>query len=102
LRIFITLLFNNGLQKSKAQVQFEWLKSSTGRAEQDFLQISGAYKKVDEYRLAFANPYVAASRGWVDDVIDPRATRAHLIRALDSLKNKFEDRPRKKHGNFPV
>ncbi len=59
-------------------------------------------KKVDEYRLAFANPYVAASRGWVDDVIDPRATRAHLIRALDSLKNKFEDRPRKKHGNFPV
>ena len=59
-------------------------------------------KKVDEYRLAFANPYVAASRGWVDDVIDPRATRAHLIRALDSLKNKFEDRLRKKHGNFPV
>ena len=59
-------------------------------------------KKVDEYRLAFANPYVAASRGWVDDVIDPRATRAHLMRALDSLKNKFEDRPRKKHGNFPV
>jgi acetyl-CoA carboxylase carboxyltransferase component len=59
-------------------------------------------KKVDEYREAFANPYIAASRGWVDDVIDPRATRAHLIRALDSLKNKFEDRPRKKHGNFPV
>jgi hypothetical protein len=44
-------LFNNGLQKSKAQVQFEWLKSSTGRAEQDFLQISGAYKKADEYRI---------------------------------------------------
>ena len=59
-------------------------------------------KKVDEYREAFANPYIAASRGWVDDVIDPRATRAHLIRALDSLKNKVEDRPRKKHGNFPV
>ncbi len=59
-------------------------------------------KKVEEYRRKFANPYIAAARGWIDDVIDPRETRAHLIRAFDSLKNKFEDRPRKKHGNFPV
>ncbi|MDO9536509.1 MAG: acyl-CoA carboxylase subunit beta [Bacillota bacterium] len=59
-------------------------------------------KKVDEYRTKFANPYIAAARGWIDDVIDPRDTRRQLIMALDSLKNKHEDRPRKKHGNFPV
>jgi methylmalonyl-CoA decarboxylase subunit alpha len=59
-------------------------------------------KKVDEYRTKFANPYIAAARGWIDDVIDPRDTRRQLIMALDSLKNKYEDRPRKKHGNFPV
>jgi propionyl-CoA carboxylase beta chain len=58
--------------------------------------------KVNEYRQKFANPYIAAARGWVDDVIHPADTRRHLIRALDSLKDKFEDRPRKKHGNFPV
>ncbi|RJX24172.1 MAG: methylmalonyl-CoA carboxyltransferase [Dethiobacter sp.] len=58
--------------------------------------------KVNEYRQKFANPYIAAARGWIDDVIDPGDTRRHLIRALDSLKDKFEDRPRKKHGNFPV
>lgn len=59
-------------------------------------------KKVDEYRTKFANPYIAAARGWIDDVIDPRDTRRQLIMALDSLKNKYDDRPRKKHGNFPV
>ena len=59
-------------------------------------------KKVDEYRQRFANPYISAARGWVDEVIDPRNTRAHLIRAYDSLKGKVQERPRKKHGNFPV
>ncbi|WP_085508779.1 acyl-CoA carboxylase subunit beta [Thalassobacillus devorans] len=59
-------------------------------------------KKISEYRERFANPYVAASLGMVDDVIDPRETRSTLIKALDMLKNKKEERPKKKHGNIPL
>ncbi|RSD27361.1 acyl-CoA carboxylase subunit beta [Mesobacillus subterraneus] len=59
-------------------------------------------QKIDEYREKFANPYVAASQGMVDDVIDPRDTRIKLIQALEMLRNKKEDRPGKKHGNIPL
>ncbi len=59
-------------------------------------------EKIAEYRDKFANPYVAASRGLVDDVIDPRQTRISLINALESCATKRENRYRKKHGNFPV
>jgi propionyl-CoA carboxylase beta chain len=58
--------------------------------------------KIDEYRERFANPYVAASRGMVDDVIDPRETRKKLREALDMLRTKQETRPAKKHGNIPL
>lgn len=58
--------------------------------------------KIEEYREKFANPYVAASQGMVDDVIDPRETRIKLIQALDMLKTKKETRPKKKHGNIPL
>lgn len=58
--------------------------------------------KIDEYREKFANPYVAAAHGMVDDVIDPSETRIKLIQALDMMKNKKEDRPKKKHGNIPL
>jgi len=57
---------------------------------------------VAEYRESFANPYVAAARGYVDDVIDPRETRPKLIRALEMLANKMETLPAKKHGNIPL
>lgn len=57
---------------------------------------------IDEYRNKFANPYVAASHGMVDDVIDPRETRRKLRESLDMLKNKKEHRPTKKHGNIPL
>ncbi|MRG86507.1 acyl-CoA carboxylase subunit beta [Salinibacillus xinjiangensis] len=59
-------------------------------------------EKITEYREKFANPYVAAGLGMVDDVIDPRETRQALIRSLDMLKNKKEERPKKKHGNIPL
>jgi propionyl-CoA carboxylase beta chain len=59
-------------------------------------------KKVAEYREEMANPYLAASRGWVDDVIHPLETRRHLIRALGVLTSKQQARPRKKHGNIPL
>ena len=57
---------------------------------------------VEEYRDHFANPYVAAERGFIDNVIHPRETRRTLIRALDMLRNKVADNPRKKHGNIPL
>ncbi|MDQ0156466.1 acyl-CoA carboxylase subunit beta [Robertmurraya andreesenii] len=59
-------------------------------------------QKIEEYREKFANPYVAASMGMVDDVIDPRETRIKLIQALEMLRNKKESRPAKKHGNIPL
>ncbi|HEX7065198.1 MAG TPA: acyl-CoA carboxylase subunit beta [Bacillales bacterium] len=58
--------------------------------------------KIEEYRERFANPYVAAANGMVDDVIDPRETRIKLIQGLEMLQNKHEDRPDKKHGNIPL
>ncbi|MFM8780721.1 MAG: carboxyl transferase domain-containing protein, partial [Gemmatimonadota bacterium] len=58
--------------------------------------------KVTEYAEKFANPYVAASRGYVDDVIDPRETRPRLIEALDALQGKRQRNPAKKHGCIPL
>jgi acetyl-CoA carboxylase carboxyltransferase component len=54
------------------------------------------------YRERFANPYVAASRGYIDDVIEPRETRPRLINALEVLRNKRDANPPKKHGNMPL
>jgi propionyl-CoA carboxylase beta chain len=57
---------------------------------------------VAEYREKFANPYVAASRGYIDDVIEPRETRPRLINALEMLSNKRDANPPKKHGCIPL
>ena len=57
---------------------------------------------VAEYEPEFANPYVAAARGYVDDVIRPSETRPRLIRALEMLADKRDTNPRKKHGNIPL
>lgn len=59
-------------------------------------------EKETEYRDAFANPYVAAKYGYIDDVIEPRNTRFRVIRALESLKNKRLENPAKKHDNLPL
>jgi acetyl-CoA carboxylase carboxyltransferase component len=59
-------------------------------------------KLADEYREKFANPYVAASRGIIDEVIHPLATRQKLVTAFASLKNKSQFRPPKKHGNIQL
>ena len=59
-------------------------------------------KLVKEYTDEFANPYVAASNGHLDDVIDPRLTRSKLIKALKLLENKADTNPHKKHGNIPL
>ena len=57
---------------------------------------------VAEYREQFANPYVAAARGYIDDIIEPRETRPRLIEALQMLRNKRDSNPPKKHGNIPL
>jgi len=57
---------------------------------------------VTEYEQKFANPYLAADRGYVDDVIDPAETRPRLIKALRMLETKREAVPGRKHGNIPL
>jgi propionyl-CoA carboxylase beta chain len=57
---------------------------------------------ITEYTEKFANPYIAAGRGYIDEVIEPRYTRTKLINALEMLKNKRDTNPPKKHGNIPL
>jgi acetyl-CoA carboxylase carboxyltransferase component len=56
----------------------------------------------DDYEERYSNPYVAAERGFVDDVIDPAETRMILSRSLDMLRGKREELPKRKHGNVPL
>ncbi|MFC1628942.1 acyl-CoA carboxylase subunit beta [Gemmatimonadota bacterium] len=58
--------------------------------------------KVEEYRQTFANPYVAAKRGYLDDIIEPRTTRRRVIESLEMLETKVDRNPAKKHGNIPL
>jgi acetyl-CoA carboxylase carboxyltransferase component len=57
---------------------------------------------IAEYREKYANPYIAAERGYLDDIIEPSETRPRLINALEMLKNKRDSNPSKKHGNIPL
>jgi acetyl-CoA carboxylase carboxyltransferase component len=59
-------------------------------------------EKIREYRDLLYNPYIAASRGYVDEIIPPRESRPRIIKALEILSTKQETRPPKKHGNIPV
>ncbi|MEE2712373.1 MAG: acyl-CoA carboxylase subunit beta [Planctomycetota bacterium] len=75
-------------------------KREIAEAGEDRQQVED--RLVEEYRDTFANPYVAAGRGYVDDVIEPHETRARLIGALGLLEGKQDQIPRKKHGNIPL
>jgi len=59
-------------------------------------------KRTDDYRAKFANPFSAAARGYVDDVIEPKTTRPRLIRTFEMLETKKDSNPPKKHGNIPL
>ncbi|RKX31449.1 MAG: methylmalonyl-CoA carboxyltransferase [Candidatus Zixiibacteriota bacterium] len=59
-------------------------------------------KKTEEYRDKFANPFIAAGRGYLDDIIEPKTTRPRLIRAFEMLASKKDTNPAKKHGNIPL
>jgi propionyl-CoA carboxylase beta chain len=74
------------------------------KREMDAAKNAAALKeeKTREYREKFANPYVAAERGYIDEVIEPRDTRRRLIQALDVLHTKRDTNPPRKHGNMPL
>jgi len=59
-------------------------------------------KLIDDYKARFANPYTAAERGYIDDVIVPHETRPRLINALETLQTKRVELPKRKHGNIPL
>lgn len=65
-------------------------------------QEAAIQKKEEDFKEKFANPYIAAARGYLDDVIEPSETRLHLYRALKILENKVDSNPKKKHGNIPL
>ena len=65
-------------------------------------KIAARSEKVAEFREKFANPFIAASRGFLDEVIQPRQTRRKLIAALRNLESKRDRNPPKKHGNIPL
>jgi propionyl-CoA carboxylase beta chain len=67
-------------------------------AERERLRV----EKIGEFRERFANPYIAAERGYIDAIIEPAETRPKLIAALRSLENKRDTNPKKKHGNIPL
>jgi propionyl-CoA carboxylase beta chain len=71
---------------------------SKGPSERDRLR----QEKIEEFRNRFANPYIAADRGFLDAVIQPRETRKKLIQALEMLETKRDKNPPKKHGNIPL
>ena len=64
--------------------------------------VSEAKRLTEEYKEKFANPYIAAERGYVDDVILPSETRCHLIKALEMNAGKRQSGPKRKHGNIPL
>jgi len=82
--------------KGAAEIIFKKEISSAENSEQKLQE------KVDEYTELFANPYKAAERGYIDEVIYPRETRAKLIAGFKMLENKVDSMPSKKHGNIPL
>lgn len=79
----VNILYRDELKNSRDPVHF--------RAE-----------KVEEFRTKFATPYIAAQRGFIDEVIEPRLTRRKLISGFRMLENKRDSNPARKHGNIPL
>lgn len=82
----------------KGAVEILFRKDITASEDAD----KATEEKIEEYRVKFAHPYIAAGRGYLDDIIDPRDTRPRLIEALSTLQGKRDKNPPKKHGNIPL
>jgi propionyl-CoA carboxylase beta chain len=83
---------------AEGAVNIVYRRELTAAADQD----AARKQKIEEFRERFANPFIAAERGFIDDVIEPRETRPKVIRALRMLANKVDTMLRKKHGNIPL
>ena len=83
---------------SKGAVEILWKRDIANAQDPEAL----TERLSEEYRQKFANPYVAAEHGFIDDIIEPRHTRSRLIDALEMLTNKVDSNPAKKHGNIPL
>jgi propionyl-CoA carboxylase beta chain len=90
----VNIVYKRELEKAAA-------KARTETEKQEIIQRART-QKIEEFRDRFANPYVAAERGYVDAVIQPRETRKRLIDALEMLQTKRDKNPPKKHGNIPL
>jgi len=82
------------------QVRMCWQSGGKTRLNQE--KKDAVITLVQHYSEHFASPYVAASRGYVQDIIEPRSTRQYLIDALETLDGKRVQRPNRKHGNIPL
>jgi propionyl-CoA carboxylase beta chain len=99
----VNIVYKRELDKVLKQAQAVWPQGKAFTEEEKLAILADARKeKVEEFRERFANPYVAAERGYVDAVIQPSETRRRLNTALDMLQGKRDKNPPKKHGNIPL
>jgi propionyl-CoA carboxylase beta chain len=99
----VNIVYKRELDATVRQAEAVWPQGKAFTEEEKMAVLAEARKeKVDEFRERFANPYVAAERGYIDAVIRPSETRRRLNAALDMLATKREKIPAKKHGNIPL
>ncbi|HSY70206.1 MAG TPA: acyl-CoA carboxylase subunit beta [Edaphobacter sp.] len=99
----VNIVYKRELDVMMRQAEAMWPQGKAFTEEEKLAVLAEARKeKVDEFRERFANPYVAAERGYIDAVIRPSETRRRLNSALDMLATKREKNPAKKHGNIPL
>ena len=92
----VNIVYKRELERARAKAAVE------SSYDQEKFMEEVRREKVDEFRERFANPYVAAERGYIDAVIQPRETRRRVIDALEMLQTKRDKNPPKKHGNIPL
>src|ERR1700754_4103234 len=99
----VNIVYKRELDLTVRRAEAMWPQGRPFTEEEKLAVLAEArQEKVEEFRERFANPYVAAERGYVDAVITPRETRRRLNAALDMLETKREKNPAKKHGNIPL
>ncbi len=99
----VNIVYKRELDQTMRRAEATWPQGKPFTEEEKLAVLAEARKeKIDEFRERFANPYVAAERGYIDAVIRPSETRRRLNSALDMLATKREKNPAKKHGNIPL
>jgi len=99
----VNIVYKRELDKAAKDAKAVWPQGKPFTEEDKLAILAEARKeKVEEFRERFANPYVAAERGYVDAVIKPSETRKKLCDALEMLQGKRDKNPAKKHGNIPL